>query len=109
MKSKIEEKQIKLAYDIFNYETNYNFYELKDNYDSENEAILSILDTLQSEKGVKSILKYIRNEIENNKLVLLDSPNDNISQKMLSDSKKLFKDVNTYKKDMKNLENGRVI
>ena len=105
----LEDKQLKLVNDLLNYELEYEHYELKDMYNYESEAFDYILETVQSEKGINTVVNYLRDDVENFRFLYNENPEDERNKEMYEKSLKLFKDVINYKRDFKKMEIGRVI
>ena len=109
MSSYFEERQIKLANDLLNYKCDSDIHEVFDNYDSTNQALDSIIYDLQNEKSLKGILKSLKEDIINYSYYLEEDPKDKESKKLFDEAQCVYKDLKSYKKELKDLEKGRVI
>lgn len=105
----LEEKQIKLANDLLNYELEFEHYELKNKYENESQAFNHILEVLQSEKGLKTIINYLKDDVENFRFLLNKDPDDFRNKEMYEKSLKIFKNVIKYKREFKKLEIRSVV
>lgn len=96
----MDERRKSLSNRLIEYSKDYNYYEYKDCYDTDEDAYNDYYDQLGSSKKIQNILYEIGEDFDRS-----DAINNEEQDEELEKLYQLHKDLFLYKKDLKKLEN----